>query len=110
MLCFESTNGDSRSEVNLQRISGQWALLCDKMGFTRYVQRCFFFCSKLTPLGINRSLHAEISPLGLGSICFNLGGFRTSFLTPDHYTPYESRILDYVETATQADESFKGIS
>ncbi|KAF8325039.1 hypothetical protein F5887DRAFT_1065473 [Amanita rubescens] len=59
---------------------------------------------------INRSLHAEISPLGLRSICFNLGGFRTPFLTPDHYTPYESRIVDYVETATQADESFKAIS
>jgi len=57
--------------------------------------------------GINRSLHEEISPLGLRSICFNLGGFRTSFLTPDHYTPYEPRILDYAETATRADEIFK---
>lgn len=47
MFCL-ATNSDSRSEVNLQRIPGQWALLCDKMGLTRYVQRCFFFYRGLT--------------------------------------------------------------
>ncbi|KAL1742769.1 hypothetical protein HDZ31DRAFT_83893 [Schizophyllum fasciatum] len=54
------------------------------------------YCSTKWALrGINESLHAEIAPLGLRSVCFDFGYFRTSFLTPEHRTPYEPRIEDY---------------
>lgn len=43
------------------------------------------------------SLHDEISPLGLRSICFEPGYFRTNFLTADNRGPDKSRISDYQE-------------
>uniref|UniRef100_A0A0W0GBX8 Uncharacterized protein n=1 Tax=Moniliophthora roreri TaxID=221103 RepID=A0A0W0GBX8_MONRR len=45
--------------------------------------------------GISETLHEEISPLGLRSVCIDFGYFRTSFLTPDHRKPYTPRIADY---------------
>lgn len=63
------------------------------------------YCStKWAIRGINESLHAEISPLGLRSVCFDFGYFRTSFLTPEHRTPYDPRIEDYREMTTGANQ------
>ncbi|KAK7051619.1 hypothetical protein VNI00_004598 [Paramarasmius palmivorus] len=45
--------------------------------------------------GISSTLHEEIAPLGLRSLCVDFGYFRTSFLTPDHRKPYTPRISDY---------------
>jgi len=45
--------------------------------------------------GISESLHEEIAPLGLRSICFEPGYFRTNFLQEGHRGSYESRIADY---------------
>ncbi|KAF8303311.1 NAD(P)-binding protein, partial [Clavulina sp. PMI_390] len=44
---------------------------------------------------ISESLHAEISPLGLRSLCLEPGGFRTSFLQAGKRTTYTSRIPEY---------------
>ncbi|TRM59859.1 hypothetical protein BD626DRAFT_461923 [Schizophyllum amplum] len=64
------------------------------------------YCSTKWALrGINESLHAEISPLGLRSVCFDFGYFRTSFLTPDHRSLYESRIEDYREMTERANQA-----
>ncbi|ESK94776.1 serine 3-dehydrogenase [Moniliophthora roreri MCA 2997] len=47
--------------------------------------------------GISATLHDEIAPLGLRSICADPGYFRTSFLDPSHRKPYSPRIQDYNE-------------
>ncbi|PBK86430.1 NAD(P)-binding protein [Armillaria gallica] len=47
--------------------------------------------------GISETLHAEVSPLGLRSICLDFGYFRTAFLSPDHRKPYVAKIDDYKE-------------
>ncbi|KAF9482962.1 NAD(P)-binding protein [Pholiota conissans] len=53
--------------------------------------------TKWTLRGISASLHDEISPLGLRSICFDFGYFRTSFLDNDQRKPKVARISDYQE-------------
>ncbi|GLB33166.1 putative short-chain dehydrogenases reductases (SDR) family protein [Lyophyllum shimeji] len=60
---------------------------------------------------ISASLHEEISPLGLRSICFDFGYFRTAFLTADHRAPQISRIPDYkpmTDKANAALEAYNG--
>ncbi|KAF9461445.1 hypothetical protein BDZ94DRAFT_1167682 [Collybia nuda] len=67
--------------------------------------------TKLAVRGISETLHAEISPLGLRSICFDFGYFRTSFLTSDHRAPVVSRIPDYkpiVEKSEAALQAYNG--
>jgi hypothetical protein len=60
-------------------------------------------------LGISETLHAEISPLGLRSICFDFGYFRTDFLSADHRAPAQARISDYKDMTERADASLNGI-
>ncbi|KAF8303310.1 NAD(P)-binding protein [Clavulina sp. PMI_390] len=57
---------------------------------------------------ISESLHAEISPLGLRSVCLEPGGFRTSFLQAGNRTSYVSRIPDYAPILTPAAEMWYG--
>ncbi|KAK7021899.1 hypothetical protein VNI00_017188 [Paramarasmius palmivorus] len=45
--------------------------------------------------GLSASLHDEIAPLGLRSICIDFGYFRTAFLNDGHRKPYDPRIEDY---------------
>ncbi|KAF8190060.1 short chain dehydrogenase [Pholiota molesta] len=54
-----------------------------------------YSASKWALRGISSSLHDEISPLGLRSICLDFGYFRTSFLAPDQRKPKVARISDY---------------
>ena len=56
------------------------------------------------------SLHDEISPLGLRSICFEPGYFRTDFLTADNRGPDKSRISDYQEITNAVFARFNGKS
>ncbi|PPQ72404.1 hypothetical protein CVT26_003797 [Gymnopilus dilepis] len=53
--------------------------------------------------GISETLHAEISPLGLRSIHFDFGYFRTSFLQSTQRAPKVSRIADYQETSERVE-------
>ncbi|KAK0205571.1 hypothetical protein DFS33DRAFT_1429367 [Desarmillaria ectypa] len=57
--------------------------------------------------GISETLNVEVAPLGLRSICIDLGYFRTSFLTADHRKPYVSRIDDYQELTGKVEAAFQ---
>ncbi|KAF8518540.1 hypothetical protein BU17DRAFT_48584 [Hysterangium stoloniferum] len=61
-----------------------------------------YCATKIAVRSLSETLHMEISPLGLRSICFEPGYFRTAFLTGDHRSPYEPRIEDYAEMGQRA--------
>jgi NAD(P)-dependent dehydrogenase (short-subunit alcohol dehydrogenase family) len=52
--------------------------------------------------GISESLHLELAPLGLRSICIDPGYFKTDLLTADNRAPFQSRISDYESVTTTA--------
>jgi len=62
------------------RGSGGIGLYCA----TKYATRC-----------ISETLHEEVSPLGLRSLIFEPGYFRTDFLTADNRATYGGNIPDY---------------
>ncbi|KAG5735327.1 hypothetical protein E4T56_gene11047 [Termitomyces sp. T112] len=55
--------------------------------------------------GLSTTLHAEISPLGLRSVCTEFGYFRTPILATAHHVPQGARIPDY-QSVTDADNAF----
>ncbi|KAL0057871.1 hypothetical protein AAF712_015478 [Marasmius tenuissimus] len=57
--------------------------------------------------GISQSLHTEIAPLGLRSLCLDFGYFRTSFLSSDHRQPYIARIPDYQELTEKSEAALQ---
>ncbi|SJL13117.1 related to ketoreductases [Armillaria ostoyae] len=57
--------------------------------------------------GISETLHAEVSPLGLRSICLDFGYFRTAFLSPDHRKPYVTKIDDYREITEKVESGLQ---
>jgi len=65
-----------------------------------------YCASKYAIRGISESLHLEISPLGLRSIVFEPGYFRTDLLTGDNRAPLISRIPDYKAITTKTDQEF----
>ncbi|KAH7923192.1 NAD(P)-binding protein [Leucogyrophana mollusca] len=67
-----------------------------------------YAATKYAIRGVSETLHAEIAPLGLRSICFDFGYFRTSFLTADNRAPYQPRIADYKAMSEQADAALVG--
>jgi len=54
---------------------------------------------------ISDSMNQEIAPLGLQSIIFEPGYFRTDFLTADNRAPYISRIADYEPITSKREQS-----
>jgi len=64
-----------------------------------------YCATKSTVRSLSETLHLEISPLGLRSICFEPGYFRTAFLTGDHRSTYQSRIADYAEMGEKANDA-----
>jgi len=66
-----------------------------------------YCASKYCVRGISESLNAEISPLGLRSIVFEPGYFRTDFLTADNRAPHIPRIADYAEITRGAHEGLE---
>lgn len=67
-------------------------------------------CSPITSPGLSESLHSEIAPLGLRSICFDFGYFRTDFLASDHRGAHAPRIADYKAVGEAMDEGLKSTS
>jgi NAD(P)-dependent dehydrogenase (short-subunit alcohol dehydrogenase family) len=63
-----------------------------------------YIATKYAVRGISESLHQEISPLGLRSIIFEPGYFRTEFLTDDNRAPWISRISDYEPITTKVEQ------
>ncbi|KAK0489945.1 hypothetical protein EDD18DRAFT_560797 [Armillaria luteobubalina] len=60
--------------------------------------------SKFAIRGISESLHQEIAPMGLRSICFDFGFFRTNFLSPGHRILGKAGVTGYHEVAHGAEE------
>ncbi|KAF8574246.1 short-chain oxidoreductase [Ramaria rubella] len=60
--------------------------------------------TKFAVRSLSETMDAEISPLGLRSLYFEPGYFRTSFLEADHRSPYDPRIQDYAEMTREANE------
>lgn len=58
--------------------------------------------------GISLSLHDEISPLGLRSICAEPGYFRISLLSSGHRASQVPRILDYKYITSESNAAFDG--
>ncbi|KAF8874875.1 hypothetical protein CPB84DRAFT_1829302 [Gymnopilus junonius] len=57
--------------------------------------------------GISETLHTEISPLGLRSIHFDFGYFRTSLLQPSQRAPKVARISDYKEISDRVEQGLQ---
>ncbi|KAF9560040.1 short chain dehydrogenase [Agrocybe pediades] len=57
--------------------------------------------------GISETLHEEISPLGLRSICIDFGYFRTSFLQTEQRAPKVERISDYREVGQRVEAALQ---
>ena len=57
---------------------------------------------------ISESLHEEISPLGLCSLVFEPGHFRTEFLTADNRASYGGSIPDYEPAVRAREEALIG--
>ena len=58
--------------------------------------------------GLAETFHHEITPLGLRTVCFEFGYFRTSFLQNTGTMQYPSRIADYKEMTDAANTRFAG--
>ncbi len=59
--------------------------------------------------GLSLTLHDEIAPLGLRSVCIDLGYFRTPFLSSNNRAPWVPRIEDYREMSEKADAALQGM-
>ncbi|KZT18860.1 NAD(P)-binding protein [Neolentinus lepideus HHB14362 ss-1] len=68
-----------------------------------------YSATKYTARALSEALNAEISPLGLRSICIELGYFRTDFLTPDNRSAYTTRIADYEQSVGATSKRLEGI-
>ncbi|KAF8996335.1 short chain dehydrogenase [Cyathus striatus] len=60
--------------------------------------------------GVSETLHDEISPLGLRSVCVDFGYFRTSFLESDQRAPAVSRISDYQPIHDRVEKAFEAFN
>ncbi|KAF8884617.1 hypothetical protein BD779DRAFT_766446 [Infundibulicybe gibba] len=90
---------------------GTIAFLGSLGGWREVPNAGLYGATKYAIRSITETLHAEISPLGLRAICFELGYFRTEFLTADHRAPYVPRIEDYrpmTEKANQSLQAYNG--
>ncbi|KAK7464239.1 hypothetical protein VKT23_006405 [Stygiomarasmius scandens] len=86
-----------------QRKSGTIVWMGSLGGWRAAPNAGLYASTKFALRGISETLHEEIAPRGLRSICIDFGYFRTSFLNPGHRHPYESRIEDYREMGKKSD-------
>ncbi|KDQ56698.1 hypothetical protein JAAARDRAFT_157871 [Jaapia argillacea MUCL 33604] len=61
-----------------------------------------YCASKHAVRALSQTLNVEISPLGLRSICVELGAFRTAFLSAGSRSSYTPRIDDYKQITTRS--------
>ena len=85
-----------------------WHLRRDQMGRERSVTNYRTQPHRLIHAGLSETLHAEITPLGLRSLNFEPGFFRTSLLRPGHRTPHNPRIADYTEMTQRDNDMILG--
>ncbi|KAF8075755.1 hypothetical protein FPV67DRAFT_1469077 [Lyophyllum atratum] len=94
-----------------ERKTGTVVFLGSLGGWRSVPNAGLYAATKFALRGISSSLHDEISPLGLRSICVDFGYFRTAFLNADHRAPQVSRIQDYkpmTDKANAALEAYNG--
>ncbi|KAI0789104.1 hypothetical protein C8Q75DRAFT_793392 [Abortiporus biennis] len=82
-----------------QRKSGTIVWLGSIAGWRGFANIGLYIGTKHAVRGLSESLHQEISPLGLRSICFEPGYFRTEFLADGNRGDIKSRIPDYQQLA-----------
>ncbi|KAL0569690.1 hypothetical protein V5O48_012277 [Marasmius crinis-equi] len=66
-----------------------------------------YIATKHAIRGLCSTLHEEISPLGLRSVCVDMGYFRTPFLTEGHCLEAVNRISDYQEMAENSNKALR---
>ncbi|CAA7268709.1 unnamed protein product [Cyclocybe aegerita] len=71
------------------------------VGWESYPFAGIYAASKWALRGISETLHDEISPLGLRSICVDFGYFRTALLESDRRVTKPTAIADYREAVEQ---------
>jgi NAD(P)-dependent dehydrogenase (short-subunit alcohol dehydrogenase family) len=59
--------------------------------------------------GIAMTLHDEIAPLGLRSVCIDPGQFRTAFLAAENRSPWIPRIDAYRPMSANVEAIFNGV-
>lgn len=94
-----------------KRKSGTIVWLGSLGGWTVTPAAGLYCTTKYAVRSLSQTLDVEISPLGLRSIVFEFGYFRTSFLTPDHRSAHKGRIEDYremSESTNAALEAYNG--
>ncbi|TFY74094.1 hypothetical protein EWM64_g9918, partial [Hericium alpestre] len=76
-------------------------------GWISLVNAGLYTASKAATRLISMTLNDELAPIGLRSMVFEFGYFRTEFLSATQRTPFVSRITDYQEVCGAADAEFK---
>ncbi|THU86770.1 NAD(P)-binding protein [Dendrothele bispora CBS 962.96] len=66
-----------------------------------------YAASKAAVRSLSETLHAEISPIGLRSICIDFGYFRTAFLNSEHRMPHLGKISDYKEVTEEYERALQ---
>ncbi|KAG5722282.1 hypothetical protein E4T56_gene4439 [Termitomyces sp. T112] len=88
-----------------ERRAGTILFLGSLRGWGAFPNAGIYTATKFALRGLSTTLHAEISPLGLRSICAEFGYFRTPILAAARHVPNEVRIPDY-GPVTDADNAF----
>ncbi|TFK37144.1 hypothetical protein BDQ12DRAFT_653014 [Crucibulum laeve] len=90
-----------------ERKTGTVVFIGSLVGWREVPYAGLYATTKYALRGISESLDAEISPLGLRSICIDFGYFRTSFLSADQRSPPVARIPDYRPTLDKTEAALQ---
>ncbi|KAG6874717.1 hypothetical protein C0992_006862, partial [Termitomyces sp. T32_za158] len=88
-----------------ERRTGTILFLGSLRGWGAFPNAGIYTGTKFALRGLSTTLHAEISPLGLRSICAEFGYFRTPILATAHHVPQTVQLADY-KSVTDADNNF----
>ncbi|KAA1475263.1 NAD(P)-binding protein [Dentipellis sp. KUC8613] len=89
------------------RKSGTVVWLGSIGGWIPLINAGLYAATKAATRSLSQTLDAELAPLGLRSLNFEFGYFRTEFLTASQRAPYIPRIADYAEVCGAAEAAFQ---
>ncbi|ESK85511.1 retinol dehydrogenase 8 [Moniliophthora roreri MCA 2997] len=92
-----------------ERKTGTIVFIGSLAGWRSIPHTGLYVASKWALRGISETLHDEIAPLGLRSVCIDPGAFRTPFLVPGHRKPYIPRIADYASMVEQREAALEAL-
>ncbi|KAF9560041.1 short chain dehydrogenase [Agrocybe pediades] len=87
-----------------QRKTGTIVFVGSVTGWRASPYSGLYSSTKWSLRGLSETLHEEISPLGLRSICIDFGYFRTPMLQPGRRQERVERIVDYKEIVDAQEE------